>query len=105
MAGHKLRRRERTNLEGAFMKLIIALGAAAAALTAMAYAGEMADACIARLEADGRDTSGCTCIEDRVAGIAGLEAEFRELAEIEDPAKRYEAASADAKAAMDACTR
>jgi hypothetical protein len=87
------------------MKLLIAMGAAAAALTAAATAGEMTDACVARLEAEGRDSSGCSCLEDKIAGNAALEAEFRELGEIEDPAERYDAASDDAKAAMDACTR
>lgn len=87
------------------MKLLIAMGAAAAALTAAAAAGEMTDACVARLEAEGRDTSGCSCLEGKIAGNSALEAEFRELGEIEDPAERYDAASDDAKAAMDACTR
>ena len=105
MAGHKLRRWERTNRKGALMKMIIALGAAVAAFAAVAYAGEMTDKCVARLAAEGRDTSGCGCLEDRIAGDADLEAEFRELGEIEDPTGRYEAASDAAKAAMDACTR
>ena len=87
------------------MKLIFALGAAAATLTAAAYAGEMKDACIAKLEADGRDTSGCGCLEEKIAATPGLEEEFQELGEIDDPAERYEAASDEAKAAMDACTR
>lgn len=87
------------------MKFILACGAAAAALSAVAFAGEMTDACVARLEAEGRDTSGCSCLEDRIAANPALESEFRELGEIEDPAERYDAASADAKAAMDACTR
>ena len=87
------------------MKFVFAIGAAAAALSAVAFAGELTDACVARLEADGRDTSGCSCLEDSIAGNAALEEEFRSLAEIEDSAERYEAASDDAKAAMDACTR
>lgn len=87
------------------MKLVLALGAAAVALSSVAFAGEMADACVARLEAEGRDTSGCGCLESEIAGDAALESEFRELGEIEDPAERYAAASDDAKAAMDACTR
>jgi hypothetical protein len=87
------------------MKLVIAFCAAAAALTAAAAAGEMTDACVARLEAEGRDTSGCSCLEDKITGDAALEAEFRDLGEIEDPAERYASASAAAKAAMDACTR
>jgi hypothetical protein len=87
------------------MKITIALGAAAAAFFAIAYAGEMTDKCVARLAAEGRDTSGCGCLEDRIAGDAELEAEFRELGEIEDPTERYAVASDDAKAAMDACTR
>lgn len=87
------------------MKVLIIMGAAAAALTAAAYAGEMTDACVARLEAEGRDASGCSCLEGKIAGNAALESEFRTLGEIADPAERYAAASDDAKAAMDACTR
>lgn len=87
------------------MKLIFVVGAAAAALSGVAYAGEMTDKCVARLEAEGRDTSGCGCLEDRISGNAALEEEFRDLGEIEDPTERYAAASDDAKAAMDACTR
>lgn len=87
------------------MNLIIALGAAAAALAAVAYAGEMADACVAKLEAEGRDTSGCGCLEGKVAADPALQAEFRSLAEIDDRDQRYQAASDGAKAAMDACTR
>ncbi len=87
------------------MKLIVAAGAAAAALASVAWAGEWADACAARLEADGRDTSGCQCLEDAITKNPALEDEFRALAEIADPKARYEAASGAAKAAMDACTR
>jgi len=87
-------------------------GLAAAALAAStiltgasAYAGELADACVARLEADGRDTSGCSCLEEAVEGDQALIDELTELAEIEDPAERFEAASDGAKEAMQACTR
>jgi len=89
------------------MKLITGLSAASAAMMMMsfsAYAGEMADACVAALEADGRDTSGCSCLENEVVAN-GLEDEFTSLGEIADPQARYDAASAEAKAAMDACTR
>jgi hypothetical protein len=94
-----------TNLEGVPMKFLIAFCAAASALAAVAVAGEMTDACVARLEAEGRDTSGCSCLENKIAGNSDLESEFRELGEIDDPAERYASASDDAKAAMDACTR
>ncbi|MEZ5892762.1 MAG: hypothetical protein R3C58_06415 [Parvularculaceae bacterium] len=87
------------------MKLVAVLGAASAVMTAAAYAGEMTDACVARLEAEGRDTSGCGCLEEHIGSDAALEDEFRSLAEIDDPAERYGAASDAAKAAMDACTR
>ena len=87
------------------MKVIIAAGAAAATLASVAAAGQWADACAARLEADGRDTSGCQCLEDAITENPALEEEFLELAEIADPKARYEAASAAAKAAMDECTR
>lgn len=87
------------------MKFWISVGAAAAALLSVAWAGEWADACIARLEADGRETSGCQCLEDAITADPALEEEFRALAEIADPKARYEAASDAAKAAMDACTR
>ncbi len=87
------------------MKVLVSAAAAAAALVSVAWAGEWADACAARLEADGRDTSGCQCLEDAIAANPSLEEEFRELAEIADPKARYEAASDVAKAAMDDCTR
>lgn len=87
------------------MKFVMALGAASAALLGAAAAGEMTDKCVARLQAEGRDTSGCGCLEAKIGSDAALEAEFRELGEIEDPAERYESASDAAKAAMDACTR
>ncbi len=78
--------------------------AAAMAMTSAASAGEWADACVATLEADGRDASGCACLEEEI--IANdLADEFLELAEIVDPAARYDAASDAAKAAMDKCTR
>ena len=69
-----------------------------------ASAGEMADACIEKLEAEGRDPSGCVCLEEEVEA-AGLQEEFDALGEIDDPAERYAAASVEAKAAMDKCTR
>ncbi len=83
------------------------LGAACAAGLAMSAsaAGELADSCKARLEADGRDTSGCTCLEERVQSDPALAEEMTRLGEIEDPAERYASASDAAKAAMDACTR
>jgi hypothetical protein len=84
---------------------IVLIAAAIAAFSGVAYAGDLADACVARLEAEGRDTSGCTCLEDELAANPDLEAEFRELGEIEDAAERYASASDDAKSAMDACTR
>jgi len=87
------------------MRILVAVGVAAAALNSIAYAGDMADACVARLEAEGRDASGCGCLEDKIGADAALADEFRTLAEIADPAARYAAASAAAKAAMDACTR
>ncbi|MCB2112204.1 MAG: hypothetical protein R3C42_02035 [Parvularculaceae bacterium] len=87
------------------MKLFIALGFCFASLSSAAYAGEMADACVARLEADGRDASGCGCIEAEVEANPALEEEFRDLAEIDDPAERYAAASDEARDVMDSCTR
>ena len=65
----------------------------------------MADACRAALVAEGRDTSGCDCLEEAIMGNAALEEEFTALGEIADPAERYEAASDEAKAVMDECTR
>ncbi len=86
--------------------LAAAVLAATTILTgAAAYAGELTDACVARLEADGRDTSGCSCLEEAVEGDQALIDELTALAEIDDPEERYDAASDDAKAAMEACTR
>jgi hypothetical protein len=74
-------------------------------LASSANAGEWADQCVERLKADGRDTSGCACLEERINKDPSLIDEFRRLGEIADPAARYAAANASAKAAMDACTR
>lgn len=91
------------------MRLTGFAAAAFAATTAIAgasaYAGELADACVARLEADGRDTSGCSCLEEQVKDNQDLVDELTALAEIDDAGERYEAASDEAKAAMNACTR
>ncbi|MBB5517627.1 hypothetical protein [Amphiplicatus metriothermophilus] len=84
----------------------LAAGAAAGVfLIGTASAGELADACVERLAADGRDTSGCACLEEKVEGDQALIDELTALGEIDDPAARYEAASAAAKTVMDACTR
>lgn len=81
------------------------IAAGAAAFSASAFAGELADACAAALEAEGRDSSGCECLEAEVLASAALQEEFQSLGEIADPTARYEAASDEAKAAMDKCTR
>ena len=87
------------------LKLGLAFAAAAGAfLMSSGFAGDWADVCTARLEADGRDASGCQCLEDEITEN-DLADEFLALAEIEDPAERYDAASDEAKAAMDKCTR
>lgn len=87
------------------IETLVAAAAAVATLMGAVSAGELADSCKARLEADGRDTSGCTCLENAVKDDPDLLAEMTELGEIEDPAERYAAASDEAKAAMNACTR
>ncbi len=88
------------------LKIFVASALSAGALAAgAALANELEDACVAQLEAEGRDTSGCGCLVDMVEGDAALEEEFTALAEIADADERYDAASDDAKAAMDACTR
>ncbi|MEM8988741.1 MAG: hypothetical protein AAGC95_18680 [Pseudomonadota bacterium] len=80
-------------------------GAASVCLSAsMASAGELADMCVASLEAEGRDTSGCACLEEQVMANDLLD-EFVSLGEISDPAERYAAASDAAKEVMDTCTR
>lgn len=86
-------------------KALFAAPAALGVLAGAAFAGEMADACTAALEADGRDPSGCVCLENEVMGDPALEEEFTALGEIADPAERYEAATDEAKAVMDKCTR
>ena len=85
-------------------KLFFAAVTSACAAASIAIAGEMEDACVAALEAEGRDTSGCACLEAEVVAN-DLVDEFLALGEIADPAERYEAASPAAKAAMDMCTR
>ena len=87
------------------LKSILASALVAGLTVSTAGAGELADACVAALEAEGRDTSGCACLEDAIMGDAALESEFTALGEIADPEERYAAASDDAKAVMDSCTR
>ena len=78
--------------------------AVAGVMMSASFAGEWADACTATLEADGRDPSGCACLEAEIEA-GNLADEFLALADIADPAARYDAASDGAKAAMDKCTR
>lgn len=85
-------------------KLFFAAALSAGVMMSVSSAGELADACVAALEAEGRDTSGCTCLEEQVVAN-DLVDEMLALGEIADPSDRYEAASPAAKAAMDMCTR
>lgn len=89
------------------MKIRLTFGAAAAAalIATGASAGEWADQCVERLEADGRDSSGCACLEAEIEANPSLVDEFLALGEIEDPAERFETASPEAQAAMQNCTR
>lgn len=87
------------------LRIFVASAFSAGVLAASAAANELEDACVAALEAEGRDTSGCSCLVDAIEDDAALVEEFTALGEIADLGERYEAASDDAKAAMDACTR
>ena len=85
-------------------RLILAATVALFVAPSAVLAGDLADACTAALEADGRDASGCTCLEEEVVAN-DLADEFLALGDIADPADRYASASDGAKAAMDKCTR
>ncbi|MEO0878475.1 MAG: hypothetical protein AAFY22_02065 [Pseudomonadota bacterium] len=87
------------------MKLASAAFCAVSIFAGAASAGELANQCKAAMEAEGRDASGCQCLEDAIAGDEALVAEFLALGDIADPAERYAAASDGAKAVMDQCTR
>lgn len=87
------------------LKIFVASAVSAGVLAASASANELEDACVAALEAEGRDASGCACLVEAVEGDAALVEEFTSLGEIADADERYEAASDDAKAVMDSCTR
>lgn len=87
------------------LKFVVASAFSAGVLAASAMANEMEDACVAALEAEGRDTSGCACLVDAIGDDDALIDEFTSLGEIADADERYDAASDAAKAAMDACTR
>lgn len=87
------------------LRLFFAAAFGAGVLTGNASAGELADACIATLEAEGRDTSGCTCLEEAITDDAALQEEFLELGEIADPEERFASASEEAQAVMASCTR
>jgi hypothetical protein len=87
------------------IRKIFAAATAASLVIGAAFAGEYADRCTERLIADGRDPSGCSCLEERVLADPALAEEFERIGNIEDPDERYAAGSSAAKAAMDACTR
>lgn len=87
------------------VKIFIASAISAGVLVSNVSAGELADACVAALEAEGRDTSGCICLEEEIADNEALANEFIELGEIADPEERFAAASEEAQAAMTKCTR
>ena len=87
------------------LKIVVASAFSAGVLAASAMANEMEDACVAALEAEGRDTSGCSCLVDAIGDDEALIEEFTSLGEIADADDRYDAASDAAKAAMDSCTR
>ena len=87
------------------MRKVIGLTAGFAMFAMSAEANQMVEDCKARMDADGRDPSGCQCLMDAVSSSDALMEEFASLGEIDDPAERYAAASDDAKAAMDSCTR
>lgn len=102
MAGEETRY---NNTKGFFMKIFTAAAVAVGFSFSAATAGDLADACVAALEAEGRDTSGCSCLESEIEGNDALVEEFMALGNVGDADERYEAASDEAKAAMDACTR
>ncbi len=87
------------------MKQMLGGVVAVSMMSGVAYAGDWAERCVAKLEAEGRDTSGCQCLEDAINENPALADEFDALEAIDDPAARYDAASDEAKAAMDTCTR
>lgn len=81
----------------------IAAGAAATFIVGAAWAGDLADQCTALLESEGRDTSGCTCLEEKVLADPALQEEFAKLGEIADKDERWAQASDAAKEAMAMC--
>lgn len=87
------------------IQTVLAAAFAASTLISVTNASELEDACVARMEADGRDPAGCTCLIEAIGDDESLIAELTELGAIDDPAERYSQASDAAKAAMDQCTR
>ncbi|GJL95919.1 MAG: hypothetical protein DHS20C05_23240 [Hyphococcus sp.] len=86
-------------------KVLAACAAGIGMLSSASFAGEWEDACVAALEAEGRDSSGCSCLEAEIMENPSLIEEFQALGEIADPQERYDSASSEAQAAMDKCTR
>lgn len=71
---------------------------------ATANAETIGEVCTAALEAEGEsDFSGCTCLQEQVAGNSALEDELISLRDLAGYDERYSAASDDGKAALDAC--
>ncbi|MFQ5562083.1 MAG: hypothetical protein ACE5FO_00795 [Parvularculaceae bacterium] len=87
------------------MRIYYAIAAAVAASigAGAALAGELADQCTVLLESEGRDASGCSCLEETVLADPALQEEFEALGEIADKDERWSEASDAAKDAMASC--
>ncbi len=80
-----------------------AFAAVSAMSASTVSAGELADQCSAVLDAEGRDSAGCTCLEETVSASSALQEEFVALGAIADRDERWSQASDAAKEAMSSC--
>ena len=84
------------------IKLISTVAAVLFVSTTAATAGELEDACVSFLSAEGGDPATCPCLV-KGAEENGFVDEFWSLMEIDDPQTRFDEASDAAKAVMENC--
>lgn len=94
------------NMKQKSLVIIGALTAGALALPIVAHAETIEEVCTAAVKAaDAGDAAlaGCACLQEQVDGKPALEEELISLRDYDTFEARYEAASDDGKASLDAC--
>lgn len=81
----------------------IYLGFVCAVFAAPAAFASVEKVCVDVISTEGGDTSDCACLAAQADGDYALSAELIALADLGSAEERYDAASPDAQAAIEAC--